>query len=434
MAKPGHQSKQAHLSKLAHQSKPAHLRASDLPALGRLAIAATLGVTDLVELMHKTILQTPSPLGKPVVGTTGGITGLVYRSVRGVTRLVGGSLDVVLKPLVPLLQPMLGEPHASPEREAVQAALNGVMGDYLAASANPLAIAMQVRHQGQALPLTKAALAAALPRANGKLLLLAHGLCMNDLQWQRQGHDHGAMLAQNLGYTPIYLHYNTGLHIASNGQTLAALLQTLTQQWPVPLHDFAVVGHSMGGLVARSAVHQGLAAGYSWPSQLRKLVFLGTPHHGAPLERGGHWIDLILGVSPYSAPFVRLGQLRSNGIMDLRYGSVHQDDWQGRERSRTARSARVAVPLPDGVTCYAVAATTGKEPGDLKDRLLGDGLVPLASALGQHTRPELSLSIAPGRQWIARDTNHMELLNRTSVYQRLHRWLAPTPGSAQYGR
>ena len=155
-------------------------------------------------------------------------------------------------------------------------------------------------------------------------------------------------------------------------------------------------------------------------------MFLGTPHHGAPLERGGHWIDLILGVSPYSAPFVRLGQLRSNGIMDLRYGSIHQDDWQGRERSRTARSARVAVPLPDGVTCYAVAATTGKEPGDLKDRLLGDGLVPLASALGQHAKPELSLSIAPRRQWIARDTNHMDLLNRTSVYQRLHRWLAPT--------
>ena len=117
----------------------------------------------------------------------------------------------------------------------------------------------------------------------------------------------------------------------------------------------------MGGLVARSACHYGAAAGHAWLRHLRTLVFLGTPHHGAPMERGGNWIDLLLGISPYSAPLARLGKIRSAGITDLRYGNLTHEDWQGRDRFARGDRRRF-VPLPEGVRCYAIAATTAKHP------------------------------------------------------------------------
>jgi hypothetical protein len=122
-------------------------------------------------------------LGAAPVGRTRGITGLVYRSVRGVTSLVGGSIDAILGRLVPLF----GASPPSPRREALVAALNGVLGDYLADTANPLAIRLQFRRDGVPLPMERDALAAALPECTGKLLVLVHGLCLNDLQWNRLG-------------------------------------------------------------------------------------------------------------------------------------------------------------------------------------------------------------------------------------------------------
>src|SRR5439155_25889866 len=137
----------------------------------------------------------------------------------------------------------------------VIAALNGVLGDHLAAQETPLAIETHWRCGGQALPLSRVALAAALPQASDKHVVLVHGLCMNDLQWQREGHDHGAALARDLGYTPLYLHYNSGLHISENGRQFAQLLETLIAHWPSPVEELVIVGHSMCGLVARSAWH-----------------------------------------------------------------------------------------------------------------------------------------------------------------------------------
>jgi hypothetical protein len=401
-------------------TRKTHLRPADLHGLGRLTIDAVAGLTDLVEAMHHNIASVPAPLGKPPAGRTSGITGLVYSSIRGMTKLVGGGLDAVLGRLVPLF----GERRSSPEREAVLAALNGVLGDYLEASGNPLAIHMRLRRNGHPLPTDRAGLAAALPDAGGKLLVLAHGLCMNDLQWQRRGHDHGEALARDLGCTSVYLHYNSGRHISTNGREFADLLEALLANWPVPLDELAILGHSMGGLLARSAWHYGTAAGHAWPRRLKKLVFLGTPHHGAPLERGGHWIDIVLGASPYTAPLSRLGKIRSAGITDLRHTWLLDEDWYGRDRFARAAGHHAALPLPEGVACYAIAATTGKHIGDLKDRLIGDGLVPLASALGCHAERDRNLMFPADRQWIALETGHLDLLDRPEVYEQIRRWLA----------
>lgn len=388
-------------------SRTSYILPSDLRGVSRLAIEATAGLTDVVEAMHLSIARSPR-------GGTSGITGLVYRGIRGVTRLVGGGLDAVLG-----LAPSAESDVSSRGREAWLAALNGVLGDHLAASRNPLAISMRFRREGQSMPV-------AMPQATGKLLVLAHGLCLNDLQWTRKGHDHGAALARDLSYTPLYLHYNTGLHISTNGRSFADLLESIVSHWPVPLEELSIVGHSMGGLVARSAFHYGRLAGHDWPRHLKKLVFLGTPHHGSPLERGGNWVDFLLGTSPYSAPLAGLGKIRSAGITDLRHGLLLDEDWEGRDRFERTRDFRRPVPLPEGVECYAMAAVRGeteRTSQTLGETWPSDGFVPFASALGRHEDPNLDLCLPESRQWILRGFHHFDLLSETEAYEKIREWL-----------
>jgi hypothetical protein len=360
--------------------------------VSRLAFDAVEQLTHLVEEMHANVAARAPLLGRGTDGRARGVSGLVYRSVRlvnGVAR-VGVDQGLGRLPRTPAAPP-------HPRAEARLAALNGVLGDHLAASRNPLAIPMQLRHEGRTLPLGREVLAAALPQAGGRLLLLVHGLCMSDRSWSRNGHDHGSALARDLGMTPVRLLYNSGRPIAENGRELAWLLERLLEAWPVAAPEVAIVGHSMGGLVARSACRHAAETGRAWLGRLRTLVFLGTPHHGAPLERGGRWLEGALGRSPYTAPLARLGAIRSAGIQDLRHGD--------------------ATPLPAGVACYAVAGTLGPGP-------IGDGLVPLASALGRHRRPERTLALPRERRFVGQGLGHFDLLDEPEVYARLRAWLA----------
>jgi hypothetical protein len=386
----------------------------------RLAVDAIMGLTDVVEAMHGTIAR--GPLLRPPAGAvrTRGITGLVYRCIRGTTRAVGCAIDGALA-----ASGAAGAAPVSLRREALLAALNGVVGDHLAETGNPLAIAMALRRGGRPLDLERRALAAAFPRPRRKLLVLVHGACRSDVQWRRLGHDHGAALARALGYTALYLHYNTGRHVSQNGRELAGLLERLVDAWPVEVGELAIVGHSMGGLVARSACHQAEAAGLRWPRRLRRVAFLGTPHHGAPLERGGSWVDVALRASRYGVPIGRLGQLRSAGVTDLRFGSVVDEDWRGRDRFGDLRDRRRAVPLPRGVRCYAIAGARASGAGAL-GWLLGDGLVPVESALGRHRDPARALAIPDDHRWVARGAAHLDLLSRADVYARLRTWFAAT--------
>jgi len=390
-------------------AKPSRTHLSDLRGATRMAFDATMGITRIVESMHRTIQLAPGPLGKKPGDRPAGITGLVYRSILGSVRLIGKGVDIGLAPVEGLLPE--GEP--SPVRDAFVSALNGIYGDYLARTENPLAMEMSLRHQGRQVDPgdpTEALAACGETLSSGRLLVLVHGLCLNDRHWLRKGHDHGAALAADLGYVPLYLRYNSGLHIEANGAALAGMLETLVNNWRFPLRELVIVGHSMGGLVARSACHYAGKAGHAWRRRLSKLVFLGTPHHGAPLERSGHRLDHVLQFSPYSAPFTRIGKARSAGITDLRHGSI-------------TRSGPQHVPLPRGVKSYAVAATLGERRSALGERLLGDGLVPLDSALGRHSDAARTLKIPRQRQWIAYRMGHMELLERPEVYVQLRAWL-----------
>ena len=423
---------------------PTWLHASDIQGLAQLATRGVLGVADLAETVHGNVYKTVAvpfgPLGQAFIdrapGRTGvrarGITGLVYGSVRGVTRLAGGAVNSALAGAAPLL----ARRASSPQREAILSVLNGVLGDQLLDTSNPLTISMSLRHQGKTLVLEKPALAQTLPDATGKIGLLVHGLCMNDLQWRAAvaggHHHHGEILAQALGYTPVCLHYNSGLHTSINGQQLAALLDELVRAWPVPITELSLLVHSMGGLVARSACEYARTAGLGWRAHLNQMVFLGTPHHGAPLERVGSWLDGVLGSNVVTRPFARIGQIRSSGITDLRHGYVLAADWEGQDRFAATDSdhlaARQFLPLPEGVACFAVAGTTSKEAAS--SSWIGDGLVPVASALGQHTNVALSLAFPPENQFIAYSTDHMALLKSEAIAAQLVRWLGRVDGAA----
>lgn len=396
------------------------LTLGDLRGLARLGIDATVGVTDLVEHMHRTIGDWALPIGRPRDRRTRGITGAVYGTIRGTTRLIGRGADASLR----LLEPRGRQPRLSPKREAALAVVNGVWGDHLEASGNALAIPMSLRVEGRRIELTAAGLEAALPNATGRIAVLLHGLCMNDLQWRRNGHHHGAMLARELGYTVLALHYNSGLHVSDNGERFAALLEELIGSWPRPVDELVLVGHSMGGMVARSACDVAESRQLGWRARLTRLVCMGTPHHGAVLERGGHRIDSALGLSPYTAPFARLGKARSAGITDLRYGNVRRSDWEGRHPYDQKHDDRTPMPLPAGVQVYLLAATTAAEPRGLRHAVIGDGLVTLASAWGEHRDQRLALAVPASHKRLITEASHWDLLSRPEAADLLRRWLA----------
>lgn len=362
----------------------------DFWGASRLAVDATMRASRVVEELHLTIGGLPARL----------FAAPIYASIRGIARLVGAGADVALA----CLGPLLGEGAPGAGRAAAVAMLNGVVGDYLRDTNNPLAIEMGLR-------------AAGAPRP--RLVVLVHGSSMNASRWLHAGHDHGAALARDLDASAVYVDYNSGLHVSENGASLAARLEALVVSWPVAVTSIVLVGHSMGGLVARSACYYAEGASLAWREKLEALVCIGAPHHGATLERIGNFVQLLGTASRYSAPIARMGRLRSAGTTDLRFGNVVDEHWQGHDRFEKHHDDRWPVPLPSGVACFAIAGTTAASPGE--KRLPGDGLVSVDSALGRHRDPSREI-FSESTRAIAYGSGHLDLLG-ASVYPTLREWL-----------
>jgi pimeloyl-ACP methyl ester carboxylesterase len=394
-----------------NQSSHSKAANSKTHGVGRLTIDAVLAVTDIVESMHKRVSPLSGFHSTSEEEKLSGIGGLVYRNIRNVTQWVGKNIDV---PLGAIDKTIASQPDSA-SAQTLLAALNGVLGDYLFVRENPLAIPMHFRRDGQIL--NNDQLLDVINQSHGKLLIMLHGLCMNDLQWCREGHYHGAELAKELGMGAIYLHYNSGMHISDNGKQFAGLLESLVNLSDKKL-DINILAHSMGGLVSRSAFHVAENSGHKWPELLNKLVFLGTPHHGAALEKAGNWIDLILGAHSYTVPFARLVKVRSSGITDLRYGNVQESDWHTTERFEFSGDQRLPLPLPDNVQCFAVATSANESI----NYPLGDGLVRIKSALGEHPDSAFYLRIPEQQKWTGTNINHMQLLKVQKGYQVLKTW------------
>lgn len=394
---------------------------SDLQGISRLITDTIIGITDVVEAMHQQVIHPPFIRSTPIQQLLNkfNISGIVYKNIKWSTQLIGGGINTLLKPL----HPLIGEFKDTEERAAIRSVLNGVVGDYLEEYENPLKISMQFRYQAKAIALDATSLKNTYPTINGKILLMVHGSCLNDIKWTRKGHNHGAALAEELDKTPIYLHYNSGRHISTNGKELNELLEELVTNWPVPVEEINILAHSMGGLVARSAIYYGQQEQSKWTKQLKKIIFLGTPHHGAPLEKLGNYLDTILAAIPYARPFAKLGKIRSAGVTDLRYGNIVDEDWKDNDRFELQPDQRVNISLPKDIDCYSIAGTIGKDANSLSARLLGDNLVGLKSALGEHKDPHKKLNFKKKNLWIAYENTHSDLLSDPKVYNKLKRWI-----------
>lgn len=392
---------------------------SKLQGITRLIVDATLEVTDLVEAMQRRIVHPPFLPSTPIQHLITDIAGVGYKNIRWSTQFIGKAADKALGSLTSVM----GTIKTTEKREVMQSVLNGLIGDHLEKTDNALKIGMQFRHLGEALLIDRKSIADAYPTVNGKILLMVHGSCMNDMQWTHKEHNHGKALAEVFDQTPVYLHYNSGRHISTNGQELNIFLEKLLSQWPVAVKEITIVAHSMGGLVSRSALHYGQEQKQPWTKKLRKIFFLGTPHHGASLEKAGNYVEVILKAIPYAKPFARLAKIRGAGVTDLRYGNLLDEDWQDIDQHSIQGDQRTHVPLPKKIACYGIAGVAAKATASKTKKSLGDNLVSTKSALGQHKNPAKNLDFIKEHTMIAYESNHTDLLGNLEVYTQIKKWM-----------
>lgn len=295
------------------------------------------------------------------------------------------------------------------------AGLNGVLGDRLAARNNPLAIPLGV-HEATGAP---ADLAALRERSPAGIVLFAHGLCDSDLGWHTPAHAAFVAGLQAAGFGAAWLRYNSGRAIHENGSDLADMLEAHCGA-AAPARRLILVGHSMGGLVIRGACHAAERRRHSWLGRLTHAAYLGAPHMGTPLERGGNLANAVLALTPYSAPLTRLGNIRSRGIKDLRFGCVSAEESAAASDDALTDRRAALVALPPRVSHLLVA---GSVKGRVRKKILGDGMVPVASALGQHHRAARRLNASRLQRTHIAPLGHLAMLGDVRVYDALRSWI-----------
>ena len=311
----------------------------------------------------------------------------------------------------------------TPRGSAVIAAVTGLRGDALEAEGSPLCEPMAVRVNGEPVALDPDSLRGAFPDAGSRVVVFVHGLMTTEFSWALFGPEtYGERLAREIGCTPVYVRYNTGRHISENGRSLSDLMEELVAAWPVDAEQIALVGHSMGGLVARSACCHASEDHADWARLVTHSVSLGTPHMGAPLEQAVHVLSAGLARLPETRPFANFLRRRSGGIRDLRRGSLVDEDWRDCDPDALRGAACAEIPLLEGAThCFVSAAITRSERHPL-GRLLGDTLVLVPSASGRSRTRRIPFDDEHGMHLGA--ATHFTLLNHPVVYERLRDWLS----------
>ena len=375
---------------------------------------ATGGIGQVQRAISGRVFRAVGPGAELVRPVHEGVTRGVYRGLEAGTRAVGLAAGALAgRRAGPVIS-------STPRGSAIIAAIAGLTGDALEEEGSPLAQPMAVRVGGEPVALEPAALADAFPGATPRLVVFLHGLMETEFSWG--AHDtYGTRLADELGYTPVYVRFNSGLHVSQNGRCLSELIEELVESWPVEVERIALVGHSMGGLVARSACHRGVEDGAGWVSRVRQSVSLGTPHMGAPLEQAVHVLSAGLAVLPETRPFANFLRRRSGGIRDLRRGSLVDDDWRGTDPDALRAAACAEVPLLEGATHCFVSATVTRSDRHPLGRLLGDTLVLKPSATGRSRTRRIPFDEELGMH--LGGAHHFALLNHPAVYERLRAWL-----------
>jgi pimeloyl-ACP methyl ester carboxylesterase len=360
------------------------------------------------------------------------ISGAVYTGIGACTASLGRVASHALAVSGPRPERPLSP---TPVGGGVIAVIDGLIGDELERRRSVLQEPMSLRVDGHVVPCEPSALARAFPGATRRIVVFVHGLMGTEFPWSwwatENGGTYGTKLARDLRLTPVYVRYNTGRHISENGRSLAELLEPMVAAWPVDVDEVAVIGHSMGGLVSRSACYHGHELGHAWVRRVRHAISLGSPHMGAPLAQGVHLAAAALYQLPETRPLAGLLRRRSGGIRDLRYGSLVDEDWRDQDPDALRAKVCQEVPLLEGATHCFVAATIMKAESHPLSRLLGDMLVLQPSASGwSRTRripfeAEYGLHLGPA--------HHLALLNHPTVYTRLREWLSVSPGRQAIG-
>ena len=402
------------------------------------AIDAT---SELVELGHESTARNVTgvtdrlpPLRTPA-RVVDGVRRLGTRGVLGTIKLVNRTVeavsDVALDAVERRLDDEPGVVDALPMRsdttssgawiaDAALGLVNAAVGDHLGARANGLDLDMAFRIGDRYVALDRETIEAQLDPPSKKVALFVHGLGTTEWSWCLEAEAYhgdpsisfGVLMARDLGYTPVFLRYNTGRRVSQSGRRLAELLERFVEAYPVEIDDLTILGHSMGGLVARSACHYGVEAGYAWPARVRRVFYLGTPHQGAPLAKLGHAMtDMLDTVDlPGTKIVARILANRSDGIKDLSLGSVVDEDW-------LSASPDVAsdAPLLPHASHFFVSATITEDPGHAVGRLIGDLLVRVPSADGPRQR-ETHFAIETRRYG---GVMHHQLQNHPAVYAQI---------------
>lgn len=369
------------------------------------------------------------PIGMPVRRVHDPIAGGVYG-------LVGGAHRLVPQALATGVALTIGEttsPISSTRRGSTAlGALNGIRGDALSSTGNELTFQMTLRRGEREVSPEAMDLAVAYPDATPRLAIFVHGLCQTEWSWFREAEtdepqaNYGERLQIELGYTPLYVRYNSGLHVSDNGGSLADLLTQVVADWPCPVEEIILIAHSMGGLVVRSACHQAAVDEREWVSRVRHVFCLGTPHLGSHVEQGANVVGWVLDRLPETRPFANAMNSRSAGIKDMRFGSCLESDWVGHDPDEFLKNRCEEVPFLVEANYYFIGATVTRNAHHPVGRLFGDLFVRFASASGQGRRRVTPIEIDNGRH--LGGLHHFHLLNHPTIYEQMRRWL-DSPGA-----
>jgi len=391
---------------------------AEVRAASKLGGQAFSGVVSRVEQVHKGVAN--RAFGP--VGPAGAVTRLIHdtvtRGVYGAVRGAGGVAGTISGEVLSLFGTG-GQPvGAARGGNLALAALNAIAGDRLGPELDPLTIPMAVRAGGRDLGRTAREIAIAFPDATSRLAVFVHGLAETDDSWKRregESDPYGLRLSTELGFTPVYVRYNTGRHISDNGDDLARLLADLVAAWPVQADELLLVGHSMGGLVLRSACHRGQQESEAWVNLVRHVFYLGSPHLGTPLARAAGFAGWAFGKVAETRPFVTLVNGSSSGIKDLRHGYLLQDEWDGCDLDSCLRDHRCDVPLLATASHYTISATITADPDSTIGAFVGDLLVQPGSAHGRRgNHQHIPFPVKSGRR--LGGMHHFHLLNDPSVW------------------
>lgn len=308
-----------------------------------------------------------------------GISSLAY----GLTGAVGGGVSKLGGEVAALVA--AGQ-EAGRRARVLQGVVNGMFGDRLARDGSPLAIQMSARVDG------------APGEVTPRLAIFIHGLCETDdawFLWRGRGPVYGERLRTALAVTPVYLRYNSGRPIAENGQALAELIESIVTESPVPIEEIALIGHSMGGLVARQALQH--LQGSETAGLVRHMIMLGVPHRGAPLEVAAEAAARVMAWIPETRALAEALGVRAAGIKDLRHGA--------------------GEPCALEVEHYFFSAGVGRG----LERYLGDLFVPRHSAWDSAPGQPVAFDLDHYRH--LGDATHFDLLGHPVIGDRLVRWL-----------